>query len=73
MPTKEELRELVRTGLDAIMGRVNEALAGKKLAAIEPVLTRLGRGGKLPHWYAGLKANHTLPNLDGKTSAVSWK
>lgn len=30
-------------------------------------MTRIGRGGKVPHWYADLRDFQTLPNLDGKT------
>jgi hypothetical protein len=30
-------------------------------------MRRIGRGGRLPHWYADLRDNRTLPNLDGKT------
>jgi hypothetical protein len=67
MPAKEELRQTVRDRLDTIIARVNAALRGENLAALEAVLTRLGRGGQLPHWYPGLKQNRTLPNLDGKT------
>ena len=67
MPTKEELRQIVRAELDTIIGRVNKALKGKDLAPLEAVLARLGRGGKLPHWFNGLKTKHALPNLDGKT------
>jgi hypothetical protein len=31
------------------------------------LLARIGRGGKLPHWYSELRDKQTLPNLDGKT------
>lgn len=67
MKSKHELRELVRTNLDAIIGRVNLSLQGKALAKLEPVLKRIGRGGVVPHWFATLKSDATLPNLDGKT------
>lgn len=48
---------------------MNEALSGDKnrLSKIEPILTRIGHGEKLPHWFAQLKTDRTLPNLDGKT------
>jgi hypothetical protein len=32
-----------------------------------PTLERVGRGGKLPHWFEQLAEQGTLPNLDGKT------
>ncbi len=67
MSTKEELRLTVRNDLAATVARVNTALSGKKLKALEPVLKRLGRGGQLPHWFGQLKSDGTLPNLDGKT------
>jgi hypothetical protein len=67
MPTKEELRQIVRSNLDPLIGKVNAALRGENLANLEAVLKRLGRGGNLPHWYEKLKSDATLPNLDGKT------
>lgn len=67
MPSKAELREIVRGQLDVAMGRLNEVLRGENLDVLQPSITRLGRGGVLPHWYEGLKVNGALPNLDGKT------
>lgn len=67
MPTKDELRQIVREKLDETIRSVNTALGGKKLTKLEPVLARIGRGGQLPHWYEKLKSQGTLPNLDGKT------
>ncbi len=67
MPSKQQLRKIVRDNQDEIVRRINAALQGKDLAVVERVLTRIGRGGVLPHWYANLKSNGTLPNLDGKT------
>jgi len=67
MPSKQELRDIIRKGQDDIAKGINAALRGKKLSAIEPVLARVGRGSVLPHWYQNLKTNGTLPNLDGKT------
>ncbi|MCA2909086.1 MAG: hypothetical protein IM328_06645 [Microcystis sp. M034S1] len=64
---KVELRAIVKENLEDAIGRVNEALAGEGLSVIEPTINRLGRNGSFPHWYAGLKDNKTLPNLDGKT------
>lgn len=67
MPTKEELRTLVRERQDAAIARLNEVLSGVHVDELEPVLQRVGRGGTLPHWYEQLRDAHTLPNLDGKT------
>jgi hypothetical protein len=67
MPSKQELREIIRKRQDEIAKGINTALRGKKLSAIEPVLTRVGRGSVLPHWFQNLKQSGTLPNLDGKT------
>jgi hypothetical protein len=67
MPSKEDLRLVVKLNLDGIIERVNRALHGEDLGGIEHVLVRLGRGGNAPHWLSGLKANRSLPNLDGKT------
>jgi hypothetical protein len=68
MKTKQQLRALVREGLDEIIVGVNAALRGRNnLDAIRPVLERNGRGGIIPHWFQDLSSNGTLPNLDGKT------
>ena len=67
MSTKAELRRLLRTRLEQTMIELNRALQGRNLASLEPVLSRLGRGETLPHWYEQLSVRQTLPNLDGKT------
>jgi hypothetical protein len=67
MPTKAELRTVLQQNLADTIRRVNSALSGKAVGALEPVLSRLGRGQQLPHWYEGLKTTKSLPNLDGKT------
>jgi hypothetical protein len=67
MPTKEQLRKLLRTQLAETVQRINAVLAGKGVAELESVLARLGRGQQFPHWYEGLRKDHVLPNLDGKT------
>lgn len=67
MAEKSELRRLVREDMQGIVERINAALQGKNLADIEPLLARLGRGGKLPHWFPELQKSRCLPNLDGKT------
>lgn len=67
MKNADQLREQVRMNLDSVILAVNQSLQGKGLSKLEPVLQRIGRGGVLPHWFATLKKNGTLPNLDGKT------
>lgn len=67
MPSKEQLRQAVRDQLGVVLSQVNAALRGENLDKLETTLTRLGKDARLPHWYQGLKANQTLPNLDGKT------
>ena len=67
MPTKAELRRILQDKLSETMARVNSALSGRDVEKLETVFKRIGRGQQLPHWYEGLKTNHTLPNLDGKT------
>src|ERR1700694_1949540 len=65
--TKDELRGVIQGRLDEAIAELNRALQGQGVDALEPVLTRVGRGGRLPHWYEQLRKEHTLPNLDGKT------
>ncbi len=67
MSTKAELRSILQLKLADTITRVNAVLSGVNVGALEVVLARLGRGQQLPHWYEGLKSNHSLPNLDGKT------
>ena len=66
-PSKRRLREMIRDGLDGLAADINTALKGNRLTNLEAVLARIGNGGRLPHWHARLKADGTLPNLDGKT------
>ncbi len=67
MPNKSDMRDIVRTKLDSIIRNVNAKLRGEGLASITPALTRLGRGGRIPHWFEGLAQTQSLPNMDGKT------
>lgn len=67
MLSKDELKALTIAHLDEIMGRLNDGLEGIGLEQLAPTIARLGRGGKLPHWFAGLKEDGRLPNFDGKT------
>ena len=65
--SKEDLRREFRDKLDLTITRLNGVLRGEGAKPIEPVLARIGRGGRLPHWYSELRDKQTLPNLDGKT------
>ena len=67
MLTKAELRDLLQKRLEETMTELNHALQGLNLERLEPVLLHVGRDQTLPHWYAQLRAQQTLPNLDGKT------
>jgi hypothetical protein len=67
MATKEQLRKLVKDNLDETIRRVNSILLGENLKSIRPVLERVGRGGKVPHWFDRLASDGVLPNLDGKS------
>ncbi|MGL4419394.1 MAG: hypothetical protein ACRCZF_01895, partial [Gemmataceae bacterium] len=67
MLTDTQLRSVFQAKLQSTIDRINAALKGKDIKVLEPVLSRIGRGQQLPHWYEGLKANNTLPNMDGKT------
>ena len=65
--TKADLRRILKQKLPDTIEKVNQALSGMGLEPLESILSRIGRGQQLPHWYTDLKAQHTLPNLDGKT------
>ena len=67
MLNKEQLKALTLKHLDELMDDLNAALAGEGVVHLKNTLTRLGRGGKLPHWYEGLERDGSLPNFDGKT------
>ncbi len=67
MPNKSELRKVVKNTLDDAVQLLNSALNGDGLEYLETTLTRLGRGGELPHWFSQLQADQVLPNMDGKT------
>ena len=68
MPSdKAALRAAVKANLPSIVDSLNAALKGTQLGKLEAIIKRLGRDGKLPHWYKKLKSDGHLPNLDGKT------
>jgi hypothetical protein len=47
-------REAVRQNLETLRIRLDSALAGDGLEQPSPILTRIGRGGKIPHWFEEL-------------------
>jgi len=64
---RESLRKVVHDNLAEIVRRINQTLRGRQLDRVKPVLARLGRNNELPHWFAKLAEDGSLPNLDGKT------
>jgi hypothetical protein len=63
-----ESQASIRDGLPQIVKNMNAALQGGiALRELRTIITRLGRGNRLPHWYEGLERNGTLPNMDGKS------
>lgn len=66
MPTQNELKEHLKANLEKSISQLNLVLSGKNLDVVEPTLQRIGRGGKIPHWFELLKSG-SMPNLDGKT------
>jgi hypothetical protein len=67
MNDSQYLRDIIRNELHNIVRKLNEYLRGENVVEIEHILERVGRGGKLPHWYALLATGQSMPNLDGKT------
>lgn len=63
----EKLRADVRANIGLLVGKVNEALSGKNLSDIAPILRRIDSSGSLPHWFNRMQRYGALPNLDGKT------
>jgi hypothetical protein len=61
------LKKLLEERLEDIRQRLNAVLRGEDLTKIQAVLSRLGRGGRLPYWFEPLAQHGSLPNLDGKT------
>ncbi len=67
MTSSQELRDKVKENLSEIVSKLNEYLRGENVQEIKTILERVGRGGKLPHWYDLLESGQSMPNLDGKT------
>lgn len=61
------LREHIKGELHNIVTQLNQYLRGEGVETIQDILQRVGRGGKLPHWYELLASGQSMPNLDGKT------
>ncbi|CAM3262445.1 hypothetical protein SAMN04490207_4420 [Pseudomonas gessardii] len=61
------LREHIKINLPEIVEQLNLYLRGEGVENIKGILQRVGRGGKLPHWYELLATGQSMPNLDGKT------
>lgn len=67
MTSSQELRLKVKNSLPEVVEKLNEYLRGINVEEIKDILQRVGRGGKLPHWYQLLASGQSMPNLDGKT------
>ncbi|CAM3709626.1 hypothetical protein [Parendozoicomonas haliclonae] len=67
MISSSELRAVVKEQLPELVEQLNQYLRGENVAEIKDILNRVGRGGKLPHWYDLLASGQSMPNLDGKT------
>lgn len=61
------LRERIKGELSKIVNSLNCYLRGENVKDIKAILERIGRGGRLPHWYELLENGASMPNLDGKT------
>ncbi|MFJ4142055.1 hypothetical protein [Pseudomonas sp. NPDC089734] len=61
------LRSHIKNNLPSIVHQLNSYLRGENVSDIEGILQRIGRGGRLPHWYDLLLTGQSMPNLDGKT------
>jgi hypothetical protein len=67
MTASTELREHIKENLDQVVDQLNSYLRGERVENIKDILQRVGRGGKLPHWFDLLCTGQSMPNLDGKT------
>ncbi len=67
MSSVVELKNKIKTNLNSVKSHLNAYLRGEGVEEIRVILKRLGRGGKLPHWYSLLEQGKSMPNLDGKT------
>lgn len=67
MASKADLRKLIEDNLAAIVTDLNGQLKTPDIKRLTPILERLGRGGRLPHWFEQFSKDGSFPNLDGKT------
>jgi hypothetical protein len=67
MKTSGELRKHLQINLADTVATLNSYLRGHDAENLKPILERVGRGGKLPHWFELLVNGQSMPNLDGKT------
>ena len=67
MSSVVESKNKIKTNLNSVKSDLNAYLRGESVEEIRVILKRLGRGGKLPHWYSLLEQGKSMPNLDGKT------
>lgn len=67
MKTTVELRKHLQTNLADTVAKLNSYLCGHDAENLRATLERVGRGGKLPHWFELLVNGQSMPNLDGKT------
>lgn len=67
MASKSELRRIVEGNLPAIVTDLNTQLKAPDAKRLTPILERLGRGQRLPHWFEQFSEDGSFPNLDGKT------
>ena len=63
----QEARSIVASRVSDLVDAVNNALSGRNLGAIRPILRRIDSSGDEPYWFAELRGRNKLPNLDGKT------
>ena len=68
MTSSQALRDKVAETLPQIVKKLNEYLRGINVFEIKEILQRIGRGGKLPHWYYLLETGQSMPNLDGENN-----
>lgn len=64
---KPEALSILKRNVSLLVASVNAALSGRNLTALRPILRRIDSTGAEPHWFAELRKEKRLPNLDGKT------
>ncbi len=64
---KTEALSILKSNVPRLVSSVNAALSGRNLTVLRPILRRIDSTGVEPHWFAELRQEKRLPNLDGKT------